>query len=519
MSFDPDQALPGGRSGRLGVRAPRGIANGGRSPAALETLPDPLLQHPEDSLGEDTGAAERRRWATMRRRDAVFRRMLALADAITVAIVLYAATSIFGDDSLTFPIVAAFVLVILLMKVAGLYDRDAQLLHKTTLDEIPALFQIATLSALLLWLAGDVLLTSGDYGRRQIFGMWSLLFILLIVGRSLARHLAGRLTPPVRCLFLGDAASAAALGAKFRIDTTVHAELVGRLPLEPGPATSDAPPLPELPSELAEVMARKQIHRVILAPGHVDRDELLHLVRRVRALDVAVSVLPATPPVAGSVVEMDHINGLTLLGIHSFQMGRSSKLLKRAFDLVATSLLLLLLSPLLLAIAVAIRLDSAGPVLFRQRRIGRDGASFEMLKFRSMRDGAERERAGLLELNEADGLFKLDHDPRTTRVGRIIRRWSLDELPQLVNVLRGEMSLVGPRPLVPEEDSMIVGHYRRRLDLAPGITGYWQALGSYRIPLSEMVRLDYLYVETWSLWNDIRILLRTIPYVAGRRGR
>jgi exopolysaccharide biosynthesis polyprenyl glycosylphosphotransferase len=516
MSFDPEQALPG-RPGRLGVGRSRRES---QSAAALGTLPEPLLQRPETAIDEDAGAAELRRVATIRRRDAVFRRTLALADAIAVAIVLFAATSVFGDDSLTFPIAGAFVLMIVLMKVAGLYDRDAQLLHKTTLDEIPALFQIATLNALLLWLAGDVLLTSGDYGRRQIFGMWVLLFGLLIIGRSLARYLAGRLTPPVRCLVLGDVADAAELGAKIRISNTVHAELVGRLPLELGQAGVDGvQTAPDLPDELREVLTRRQIHRVILAPGHVDRDELLHLVRRVRALDVAVSVMPATPPVAGSAVEMDHINGLTLLGIHSFQLGRSSKLLKRAFDLVASSLLLLVLSPLLLAIAIAIRLDSPGPILFRQRRIGRDGEPFEMLKFRSMRDGAEQERAGLLELNEADGLFKLDRDPRTTRVGRIIRRWSLDELAQLVNVLRGEMSLVGPRPLVPEEDSMIVGHYRRRLDIAPGITGYWQALGSYRIPLSEMVRLDYLYVETWSLWNDVRILLRTIPYVIGRQGR
>jgi lipopolysaccharide/colanic/teichoic acid biosynthesis glycosyltransferase len=136
-----------------------------------------------------------------------------------------------------------------------------------------------------------------------------------------------------------------------------------------------------------------------------------------------------------------------------------------------------------------------------------------------MTNDAERRREELLALNEAEGLFKLDRDPRVTRVGRVIRRFSLDELPQLFNVLRGEMSLVGPRPLVPEEDSRIEGHFRRRLDLAPGITGQWQALGSSRIPLSEMVRLDYLYVASWSLWGDIKILVRTVPYVAGRRGR
>jgi len=192
---------------------------------------------------------------------------------------------------------------------------------------------------------------------------------------------------------------------------------------------------------------------------------------------------------------------------------------KRAMDIGLALLGLVLSLPIMLVVALAVKLDSKGPVLFRQRRIGRDGASFQMLKFRTMRDGAHAERAALMDLNEAaGGLFKIERDPRVTRVGRVLRRWSLDELPQLVNVLRGEMSLVGPRPLIPEEDSMVVGRFRRRLDLAPGITGYWQTLGSARVPLAEMIRLDYLYVATWSLWNDIRVLLRTVPHVLGRRG-
>jgi lipopolysaccharide/colanic/teichoic acid biosynthesis glycosyltransferase len=158
-------------------------------------------------------------------------------------------------------------------------------------------------------------------------------------------------------------------------------------------------------------------------------------------------------------------------------------------------------------------------VLFRQRRVGRGGQEFEVLKFRSMYDGSDGLREELRDLNECEGLFKIEHDPRVTRVGNFLRRTALDELPQLFNVLRGEMSLVGPRPLVPDEDSQIEGMYRRRLDLAPGMTGYWQALGASRIPMFEMVRLDYLYVATWSPWNDVRILLRTIPQVVGRRGR
>jgi lipopolysaccharide/colanic/teichoic acid biosynthesis glycosyltransferase len=179
---------------------------------------------------------------------------------------------------------------------------------------------------------------------------------------------------------------------------------------------------------------------------------------------------------------------------------------------------LILLSPLLLAIAIAIRIDSRGPVLFRQERVGRGGRVFRMLKFRSMVKDADRLKAGLAEHNESDGLFKIADDPRVTRVGGWLRRTSLDELPQLLNVLRGEMSLVGPRPLVLEDDSRVEGWDRRRLHLTPGMTGPWQVLGSARIPLNEMVKLDYLYVGNWSLWGDLKILARTVGFVLRGRG-
>lgn len=182
---------------------------------------------------------------------------------------------------------------------------------------------------------------------------------------------------------------------------------------------------------------------------------------------------------------------------------------------------LLLLSPVLLAAAIAIKLTSPGPVLFAQERMGRGHRPFRMLKLRTMVQDAEAQKAGLRHLNEmaADGpMFKMARDPRITRVGGLLRRTSLDELPQLVNVLRGEMSLVGPRPLVLDEDDHVIGWHRERLELKPGLTGPWQVLGRNAIPFEEMVKLDYLYVAGWSLFTDVKLILRTLPVVLGRRG-
>ena len=467
----------------------------------------------------DLDRAEGKRRHDIRVRQTVFRRALGLADAASVAITLFLGAELFGDDRLTYAAIAAVAAIVLVMKVIGLYDRDEHLLRPTTLDEVPALFQVASLSVLLLWIVGDALV-DGDIGRRQVIGMWVLLFSSLIVSRSLARMLSLRLTHQERCLVIGDAESASLLRRKLELDGAKAARVVGWIPTgspsRNGNGLNGAVSL--LPEQLYRILAEQQVHRVVLAPGKVDSETLLHLVEELSAMQVSVSILPDTPSVAGSSVELDDIHGLTLLGARGLQIGRSSRMLKRAFDVLASGTLCVLLSPILLAIAIAIRLDSPGPVLFRQRRVGRHG-QFEMLKFRSMYEGSEHQREDLRDLNEADGLFKIEADPRITRVGKWIRRWSLDELPQLINVLRSEMSLVGPRPLVPDEDSKIEGMYRRRLDIPPGITGYWQALGSSRIPLSEMIRLDYLYVATWSLWHDIRIMLRTVPYVVGGRGR
>jgi lipopolysaccharide/colanic/teichoic acid biosynthesis glycosyltransferase len=185
---------------------------------------------------------------------------------------------------------------------------------------------------------------------------------------------------------------------------------------------------------------------------------------------------------------------------------------------------LVLLAPVLSAIAALIKLDSSGPVFFRQVRMGSGGKQFRILKFRTMVVDAETRKAEVRHLNKhaqpgSDGrMFKIPGDPRITRLGRFLRRYSLDELPQLVNVLKGEMSLVGPRPLIVDEDRHVSEWARKRLDLRPGMTGLWQVLGRSDIPFDEMVKLDYLYVTTWSLWHDFRLLFRTVPLVLQARG-
>jgi lipopolysaccharide/colanic/teichoic acid biosynthesis glycosyltransferase len=192
---------------------------------------------------------------------------------------------------------------------------------------------------------------------------------------------------------------------------------------------------------------------------------------------------------------------------------------KRVFDLIGAILLLVILTPAWLVMALAIKFDSPGPVLFRQRRIGQDGGSFWMVKFRTMIEGADEQKSSLRHLNEAaDGLFKINGDPRVTKVGAWLRATSLDELPQLLNVVTGKMSLVGPRPLVPEEDATIVGQGRRRLSMRPGMTGVWQVGGASTVPIREMVVLDRDYLDEWSFWLDVKILVKTARLVALRQG-
>jgi exopolysaccharide biosynthesis polyprenyl glycosylphosphotransferase len=462
--------------------------------------------------------------AACMRRDMIYRRALLVADALAIlgALVMTVALSSRRVPlHLTWESFAGVPLLLVGAKLMGLYDRDETLLRKTTLDEAPKLFQLATLCTLVAWLGGR-LVVAGSLDRREALFLWLALAGLLILFRAAARASAMRLAPTERCLFIGDERSAEMVRAKLSGHGGINARVVAHLDLDKAaPWSTDAFSAPRL-SEIRDLARTLDVHRAVIAPGcgpEAEAAETLNLVRTLKAVGVRVSILPRMLEVVGSSVEFDDLHGVTLMGVRRFELTRSSAAIKRAFDLVGASIGLLAVAPLLIAIAVAIKLDSRGPVFFRQLRVGRHGRRFYMLKFRTMVPDAESLKESLRHRNEAqEGLFKIAEDPRVTRVGRWLRRSALDELPQLLNIFIGEMSLVGPRPLVLDEDQRIEGWNRRRLEITPGMTGPWQILGPARVPLKEMVALDYLYVANWSLWNDMKILLRTVPHVLGRRG-
>ncbi|MGO9763588.1 MAG: exopolysaccharide biosynthesis polyprenyl glycosylphosphotransferase [Solirubrobacteraceae bacterium] len=466
-----------------------------------------------------SGISEVRGPAACMRRDALFRRLLVAADVVALvgAFVLTVALS-HRSLQLTWAGIAGVPILVVCAKLTGLYDRDETLLRKTTLDEAPKLFQLATLVALVAWLTGG-LIVQGQLDRHGALFLWLTLAALLLLARAASRAIALRVAPAERCLFIGDEASAETIRSKLTKHCGVNAEVVAHIDLDKVASWStDSFSVTRL-AEIRDLAQTLDVHRAIIAPRSVDGGEMLNLVRTLKAVGVRVSVLPRLLEVVGSSVEFDDLQGVTVMGVRRFDLTRSSATLKRAFDLVGASFGLLAISPVMILAAVAIKLDSRGPILFRQLRVGRYGKPFHIFKLRTMTPDAESLKDSLRHRNEAqEGLFKIVNDPRVTRVGRFLRMSALDEVPQLLNVLRGEMSLVGPRPLVVDEDVRIEGWHRRRLELTPGMTGHWQILGPARVPLREMVAIDYLYVANWSLWTDMKILLRTVPFVMGRRG-
>lgn len=484
----------------------------------LERVPDELRHAPASLVRELEPIPAAPQPPASVRREARYRYLLLTGDTLACCLGVIAATWLGKTTHLTIQCIPLVLLAPIGAKILGLYDRDQARLRKSTLDELPALLQLAALFSFLVLTLAPVVF-EGILGPREAIAMFLVLFAGLMAGRAGARRLAGGLTPPERCLFIGPADEAMRFRQKIERDHATNAKLVAQIELD------DASPWAALTvadrslADARDLVERLEIQRVIIAPHTSSGGDMLDLMRTFGAIGVRVSVIPAMLQVVGSAVEFDDVHGVAVLGVRSFSLSRSSRLIKRIFDVLGASVALALLSPIMLLIALLEKLTSPGPVFFRQERVGLGGERFELLKFRSMVPDAEERKAALATRNQAaEGFFKIADDPRITPLGRLLRRTNLDELPQLLNVLSGEMSLVGPRPLIPQEDQRVVGWHRRRLELTPGITGHWQVLGSSRVPLDEMVAIDYLYVANWSLWADLKLLLRTIPHVLSGRG-
>jgi exopolysaccharide biosynthesis polyprenyl glycosylphosphotransferase len=454
-------------------------------------------------------------------RDYVVRRVLAGADILGVlaatALMLALSNKERSFDDFAWVLLTIPVWLVV-FKLYGLYDRDMKRISHSTVDDLPWLLHALLVGCLLMWLYYYVIpVPKLIFLEVLLFGAFAVVAITLL--RAGARRLTKRFQGPERVLLIGGGDATDLLLRKMRAHPEYGLEPVALVPSQP---SSDPLALPQLEdvsvADLATLLANARVDRIVVCEAHLGEGELFDLLHRCKELSIKVSILPALFNALGPSVEVDDVEGVTVLGINPPVLSKSSWLIKRSLDVFGSALLLVLCSPFIVLAAVSIKLDSRGPVFFKQQRIGKGGRPFELLKFRTMVVGAEHQTAELLcESTDPDWL-KLDYDPRITRVGKFLRLFSLDEMPQMWNVLKGEMSLVGPRPLIESEDRRIDGWARSRVDLTPGITGLWQVLGRTNIPFEEMIKLDYMYVTNWSLWTDIRLILKTLPVVITRQG-
>jgi exopolysaccharide biosynthesis polyprenyl glycosylphosphotransferase len=313
------------------------------------------------------------------------------------------------------------------------------------------------------------------------------------------------------------------LESKIRQHPEYRLNVVGFVDRDGGASSNGAGQLDLIGStdDLPELVRAHGAHRVVIAFSGDSHEQTLEVIRGLHDSNVQIDIVPRMFEVLGTNAQLHTIEGMPLVGLPVPRLSDSSKLLKRSLDLAGAIAGLILLAPLFAVAAACIKLDSRGPVFFRQVRMGAGERAFRVFKFRTMVNDAETRKDEVAHLNmhvnDDPRMFKVPNDPRVTGVGAFLRRSRIDELPQLINVIRGEMSLVGPRPLILDEDQYVERWARRRLKLKPGMTGLWQVLGASDIPFDEMTKLDYLYVTNWSLREDLRLILLTLPALARAR--
>ena len=413
---------------------------------------------------------------------------------------------------------AALLTVILLIayKIEGLYDQRR---GASWLDAVYTIFSgtVVGIAALIVWFFSSRPLA---VSRLMLVYAAVIIIVLLSLSRlvesSLRYALHRRGIATDRLLIVG----AGELGRAIMRNVVARPELgyqiVGFVDDNPEVAGTSIGRFEWLGpvAKVSHILRDAQVDDVIVTLPWYSRDLIMHVLHTCEGLGVRARIVPDMFQLRLNQVHVDSINGIPLIGVRETNIRGWNRAVKRALDVALAVLSLVVASPLMAFVALAIRLDSPGPILLRQTRVGLNGKLFTVYKFRSMRVGADKELSRLQTQNEAQGpIFKMRHDPRRTRVGRFIRKTSLDELPQFLNVLKGDMSLVGPRPPIPTEVEKYDDWHRRRLEVSPGITGLWQVSGRSQLTFDEMVMLDLYYAENWSLALDLKILLRTIPTV------
>ncbi len=464
----------------------------------------------------------------LRTRAWLVHRALVAADVIALGCAFVAAEILDGtfarvDHGRGLPETLLFVLTlpvwIAMAKAHGLYDNDEERASHTTADEIAGVIRLITLT-IWIFLAAGWATGLAKPSTQKLLIFWAVAIALISLARSVARTLSRR--SPLytqNTLIVGSGHVAQLIAQKF-LDHPEHGvHVLGYLETDADVSASAGQVLPVLggADALEDVVRRLEVERVIVAFPRARDSENIALVRTLQSLGIRYDIVPRLFEVIADNALVHMVEGLPLLTSPPARLSGPARSVKRLMDvLFATCGLLFLAVPFAL-IAIAIKIDTRGPVFFRQRRMGCADRPFRIFKFRTMCAGAESQQDELRHLNlhkDVDPrMFKALDDPRVTAVGRHLRRLCLDELPQLINVLRGDMSLVGPRPLVLEEDEYVREWARQRLKIKPGMTGLWQVLGASDIPFAEMTRLDYVYLTTWSLWGDVKLLLRTTPAI------
>jgi exopolysaccharide biosynthesis polyprenyl glycosylphosphotransferase len=467
---------------------------------ARETAPDALV----------TPSEQPRAFSLLKRqgpwREALLRRMLALAD-LGAALAASVSLALTSSGRVNYALWSALLAPVWLVaaKVAGLYDRDQRSLRHLTVDELPRILTWSLLGTTTVSLLMGAT-PAGQLSAGAALRVWVVASCAGFVLRATIRFLWRHITPPEQVVIIGDGDLTAAVRRKLELFPDIHATVI---------------------AERKELLARDlratgeylgSGDRVVVAVSQLDESLIAELVSFCRRRQIRLSVVPPARGMFGTAVELNHIADLPVVEYNTWDVSRSTLFLKRLLDVTVAATALVALSPLLLLIAALILLDGGRPVLFTQTRVGQHGRPFRMLKFRTMVPDAERLLSQFVPFEKlAEPVFKLERDPRVTLVGRILRRASLDELPQLLNVLKGDMSLVGPRPEQIELVERYAEQDRFRLSVKPGMTGPMQIYGRGHLTFEERIAVEREYVENISIARDLRILALTVaPVVSGR---